>query len=152
MLPQTRPTGRTLLVVLAWTAAELIRYSYYAFQLTVSDGSVISFSQMARWKQCSERVLKYFAPAKWLRYSGFLVLYPLGITGEVLTMWMAIHEFGQSHYYKHWPTPMPNKMNFEVDLRFVYQLTLLAYIPGSVHMYSHMLKQRRKALAKAKAQ
>lgn len=85
---------------------------------------------------------------KYLRYSGFLVLYPIGILGECLCMWQAVQLFNKSEHFKHWPYPMPNRANFELSLKTFYMVMLLAYIPGGAHMYTHMLTQRKKALSR----
>jgi very-long-chain (3R)-3-hydroxyacyl-CoA dehydratase len=51
----------------AWSVTEVIRYSYFVFNLR---GSVPDF-------------------LTWLRYNTFYVLYPLGITSEVALVWKA---------------------------------------------------------------
>ncbi|EZG65033.1 putative protein tyrosine phosphatase [Gregarina niphandrodes] len=124
LLPVTHLMASTALVITAWTLSEFCRYPFYIFQLIRKD-------------------VPYCL--KWLRYSAFLVLYPLGILGEVLTMVKAVDLFKTSKF-EHWPVPMPNRMNFELNLSYVYMWVLLLYVPGSVHMYSHMCLQRKKAL------
>lgn len=51
-----------------------------------------------------------------------------------------------SSVFAHYPFPMPNKLNFEMSLYWSYLVLLGLYIPGSVQLYSHMLKQRRRYL------
>jgi len=41
---------------------------------------------------------------------------------------------------------MPNKLNFGFDYYYMSIVALLAYIPGSPGMYTHMIRQRKKAL------
>lgn len=48
--------------------------------------------------------------------------------------------------FAHYPYPMPNVLNFEANLYFIYIAVLLAYIPGSFLLYNHMLQQRKKNL------
>lgn len=56
------------LMVLAWTFSEIVRYPY--LMISTADS----------------------APAwlTWLRYSAFLVLYPIGFYGEMRCIWDAI--------------------------------------------------------------
>ena len=56
------------LCVIPWSIAEVIRYSFY---LLKEFGIEI-------------RLLT------WLRYSAFIVLYPFGVAGELLTIWSAL--------------------------------------------------------------
>ncbi|KAJ4410299.1 hypothetical protein N0V85_003978 [Neurospora sp. IMI 360204] len=91
----------------AWSTTEVIRYSYFAL------------------KQVE------FVPYSlhWLRYSAFLLLYPMGISSEVAMIIKAL--VGPADKLATW---------------YPYALgaVLLSYIPGSVVLYSHMLSQRRK--------
>uniref|UniRef100_A0A0E0P6L1 Very-long-chain (3R)-3-hydroxyacyl-CoA dehydratase n=1 Tax=Oryza rufipogon TaxID=4529 RepID=A0A0E0P6L1_ORYRU len=79
-----------------------------------------------------------FAPSwlLWLRYSTFMVLYPTGISSEASEKYCL---------------RMPNKWNFSFDFFYASILSLAVYVPGSPHMFTYMLAQRKKALAKAKA-
>ncbi|GFS39554.1 protein-tyrosine phosphatase-like, PTPLA [Actinidia rufa] len=45
---------------------------------------------------------------------------------------------------------MPNKWNFSFDYFYFAILVLGIYVPGSPHMYTYMLGQRKKALTKSK--
>ncbi|OEH75158.1 protein tyrosine phosphatase-like domain-containing protein [Cyclospora cayetanensis] len=83
---------------------------------------------------------------KWLRYSGFTVLYPIGIASEVVCMCSSLSVLRSSPAFAQFPTPMPNKLNFQLSLYWAYIILLCLYVPGSVQLYNHMLKQRRKYL------
>eukprot|EP01056_Protomagalhaensia_sp_Gyna25_P003281 Protomagalhaensia_sp_Gyna_25__3280@NODE_297_length_4017_cov_72_141780_g229_i0_p2_GENE_NODE_297_length_4017_cov_72_141780_g229_i0NODE_297_length_4017_cov_72_141780_g229_i0_p2_ORF_typecomplete_len229_score22_89PTPLA/PF04387_14/1e02PTPLA/PF04387_14/6_5e52_NODE_297_length_4017_cov_72_141780_g229_i0151837 len=126
LVEETHGYASTYAVCAAWSLAEIIRYLYYVLQLVSPE---VPFAM------------------KWLRYSAFMVLYPVGIVGEMVCMFMALKPLAQ---FAKWPTPMPNMLNFEVSLKFVYQLVLCLYLPGGVHMYTHMLKQRKRMLYKTK--
>ncbi|CAG5018145.1 unnamed protein product [Parnassius apollo] len=66
------------LCILAWSITEIIRYAYYALNLiNVVPQSLI-----------------------FLRYSTFLVLYPLGITGELLCMYHSLDEIAEKKLNK----------------------------------------------------
>lgn len=73
-------------------------------------------------------------PLFWLRYSLFAVLYPSGITGELLQVVKAL----------------PQLRHISLALWYMAALALLLYIPGSPFMYMHMLRQRKGAFAKRK--
>eukprot|EP01053_Blabericola_migrator_P002648 Blabericola_migrator_1__2647@NODE_1750_length_3862_cov_96_765481_g1127_i0_p3_GENE_NODE_1750_length_3862_cov_96_765481_g1127_i0NODE_1750_length_3862_cov_96_765481_g1127_i0_p3_ORF_typecomplete_len172_score20_55PTPLA/PF04387_14/1_9e49Monooxygenase_B/PF04744_12/0_049_NODE_1750_length_3862_cov_96_765481_g1127_i0145660 len=117
----------TYVVCAAWALSEMIRYPFYLLQLVSKDVPMA---------------------VKWMRYSAFLVLYPIGIAGEMICMGKALRVFGAHVEFQRWPTPMPNRMNFEMSLKFVYQVVLLGYVPGGYHMYTHMMVQRKRALDK----
>jgi very-long-chain (3R)-3-hydroxyacyl-CoA dehydratase len=120
-------------MLLAWSATEVVRYSYFVFNL---NGSVPGILQ-------------------WLRYNGFFVLYPLGISSEMFLVYLSI-------------VPASKR-----DVRLGYGLYAILglYIPGessrlialpvSAHayptlgayiLYTHMMTQRRRVMrGKAKA-
>ncbi|KAL2017130.1 hypothetical protein VTK56DRAFT_2552 [Thermocarpiscus australiensis] len=97
----------------AWSMTEVIRYSYFALK---------QVEAVPGWLH-------------WLRYSAFLVLYPVGISSEVAMTLQAL--LGPAAGLASW---------------YPYALgaVLLSYIPGSVTLYSHMLKQRKKYLGVGK--
>jgi len=71
------------------------------------------------------------------------VLYPMGITGEVLTIWGALPIIQATRPYT-WV--MPNAWNFPFDYYYFCLLALASYIPGSPKLYGYMLDARRKVL------
>ena len=108
----TNPLYATML--LAWSTTEVIRYSYFALSLA-------GFERPAFTR---------------LRYSTFLVLYPLGIASECGMILAATVYAEDAH-------PL---------LPAAFYAILALYVPGSYVMYTHMLKQRRKVLARLKAE
>ncbi|KAJ5748713.1 uncharacterized protein N7511_010409, partial [Penicillium nucicola] len=106
---QTAPSIAYPAMILAWAAADAIRYSYFAVVLA-----------------------GYPAPRalKWLRYSLFIILYPIGISSE----W--------------WLMLQATRNTENMPLAALYAFFLGLYLPGSVMMYSYMLKQRTKVLAR----
>ncbi|CAB4067218.1 HACD [Lepeophtheirus salmonis] len=58
------------LLLFAWTTTEIIRYSFYALNLLGTHSQMVTY----------------------LRYTLFIVLYPIGITGELLSMYYALPE------------------------------------------------------------
>eukprot|EP00835_Amoeboradix_gromovi_P002768 NODE_163_length_16507_cov_1.031814.p10 type:complete len:201 gc:universal NODE_163_length_16507_cov_1.031814:4062-3460(-) len=97
-----------LILVSAWSVAEVIRYSFYAFK----EIGYIPY------------------PLLWVRYTGFIVLYPVGVAMEVFTLYMVTL---QNHSFN-----------------FILYIIMACYIPGLFVLYTHMLKQRSKALHKEK--
>ncbi|CAH2004229.1 unnamed protein product [Acanthoscelides obtectus] len=120
-----RDTVGMPMALLAWSVAEIIRYSTYAFTLL---GGV-----------------PYFL--KWLRYSTFIVLYPIGVTGEQLCMYAAQKEVGEKQLFSY---SLPNSLNFIFSYQYFLILVMLTYIPFFPQLYLHMFSQRRKALGDGK--
>ncbi|XP_066144091.1 very-long-chain (3R)-3-hydroxyacyl-CoA dehydratase hpo-8 [Euwallacea fornicatus] len=113
------------LALIAWSITEIIRYSNYTLNL-------INYVPY---------VLKY------LRYTTFIVLYPIGITGELLCIWAAQGEVGKGFLYS---IDMPNKYNFAFNYQHVLWFLMLLYIPLFPQLYMHMFNQRKKALGSLK--
>jgi very-long-chain (3R)-3-hydroxyacyl-CoA dehydratase len=69
MFPAIHTHGSYTTMIIAWCIAELVRYSFYAFNLaTGSVPSVIS----------------------WARYNFFLVLYPMGVSSELMMIYQSL--------------------------------------------------------------
>ncbi|GKV01027.1 hypothetical protein SLEP1_g13627 [Rubroshorea leprosula] len=105
----------------AWSLSEVIRYSHYALSILSSCPSWLSY----------------------LRYTAFIVLYPIGIApGEIWLMYQAL--------------PFVKKKNLFVDffgnLPFSYydfiRVLLLIYPFLWLKLYLHLFKQRRSKLSK----
>lgn len=111
-----------LLFVIAWTITEIIRYSFYTFSLL--------------------NHLPYLI--KWARYTLFIVLYPMGVSGELLTIYAALPFVRQAGLYS---ISLPNKYNFSFDYYAFLILIMISYIPLFPQLYFHMIHQRRKILS-----
>ncbi|KAK4761443.1 hypothetical protein SAY87_029327 [Trapa incisa] len=124
--PQAQSHVLVSSLVISWSITEIIRYSFFGLKETLG-----------------------FAPSwlLWLRYSTFLLLYPTGITSEVGLIYTALPYIMNSEKYC---IRMPNTWNFSFDYYYAAILALGIYVPGSPHMYSYMLGQRKRALSKAK--
>lgn len=95
-------------LLVAWSVVELIRYPYYLLK--------IGEFQVPGW-------------LNWLRYSAFLVLYPLGLVTEPVVVYKSLAYIDNWFHY------------------YFFTLGLGMYIPGMYILYSYMLKQRRKMLS-----
>jgi hypothetical protein len=60
------------------------------------------------------------------RYTFFLVLYPMGVTGELLTIYAALPYVQKTGLYS---VTLPNKYNFSFDYYTFLILTMVSYIP-----------------------
>ncbi|KAL8451924.1 hypothetical protein Emag_002576 [Eimeria magna] len=136
-VPASRDNIALVTCVAAWSFAELLRFPFFAIQQLL---------QLIDFVRKDATPLEVPVLLKWLRYSGFTVLYPIGITSEVICMCSSLPTLRDSAAFAHYPKPMPNAFNFEVSLYWSYLVLLGLYIPGSVQLYGHMLKQRRKYL------
>ncbi|XP_065357293.1 very-long-chain (3R)-3-hydroxyacyl-CoA dehydratase hpo-8 [Calliphora vicina] len=123
------PTGKVSpglpIALLAWSVTEIIRYGYYAFNIVKFVPHFLVF----------------------LRYTTFIALYPIGVTGELLCFWWA-----QSYAKNNpslWSIEMPNIYNATFSYYVLLWIVMLLYIPLFPQMYLHMFAQRRKILGGA---
>uniref|UniRef100_A0A8C7Y7K1 Very-long-chain (3R)-3-hydroxyacyl-CoA dehydratase n=1 Tax=Oryzias sinensis TaxID=183150 RepID=A0A8C7Y7K1_9TELE len=93
-----------ILFLVVWTVTEITRYSYYTFKLL--------------------NHLPYFV--KWARYNFFIVLYPLGVIGELLSIYAALPFVRRSGMYS---MRLPNKYNVSFDYYYCLIIVMLSYIP-----------------------
>ncbi|KAI2662300.1 Very-long-chain (3R)-3-hydroxyacyl-CoA dehydratase 1 [Labeo rohita] len=110
-----------ILFVVVWTITEITRYSFYTFNLL--------------------NHLPYFI--KWARYNLFIVMYPLGVIGELLTIHAALPYVRRSGMYS---LRLPNKYNVSFDYYYFLIIVMLSYIPLFPQLFFHMLRQRRRVL------
>jgi len=102
---QALPAGFQLNIatlMLAWATTEVIRYAYYGFKL-------------------SSRPCPY--ALEWLRYTTFLVLYPLGVASELAMLWLAYPQISRYSWCS----------LYDKDLR------RLVCTSCQVHMYTYLL-------------
>jgi hypothetical protein len=64
------------------------------------------------------------------RYTFFTVLYPLGVTGELLCLYAAQSYVANK---KLWSLEMPNKLNVTFSYHYFLLFTMLLYIPRKFH-------------------
>ncbi|VDM43937.1 unnamed protein product [Toxocara canis] len=121
--PQARSSIGVPMLLLAWSITEVVRYSFYAFSL-------------------SEAAPKLLV---WMRYTFFIVLYPMGASGELLTIFAALPEVAAK---KHFTIEMPNAANIAFSFWWYLVMLILFYIPGFPQMYFYMFGQRKKVLSR----
>ena len=115
--PAVSATWHCGMMAISWSLVEVPRYAFYLNGLL---------------KKEKEDVLY---PIFWLRYSLFAVLYPTGITGEILTMVASLSD----------PT---FALAVGGIMPLVVKLNLGLYVPGSPFMYMNMVKNRKGAFKK----
>lgn len=96
-------------MLLAWSTTEVIRYAFFALTLAGAEPAAL----------------------KWLRYSGFFVLYPVGISSELWELFLALGEARAAN---------------DVPASMVIAAVMATYLPGAPKLYGHMMRQRRKVL------
>lgn len=124
LLPPARLSIGFLLLLVAWTVTEMIRYSLYAIQLVTTPPHLLT----------------------WLRYTFFIVAYPVGVTGELLVSLAGLGHASQSGVLS---VQLPNKLNATFSFPLVIVAIMLLYIPLFPPMYLHMFAQRKKVLGGA---
>lgn len=112
-------------VLIPWATTEIIRFSLYFLQ----SGNI-----------APPKALQY------LRYSWFIVIYPLGVSMEWMCVWDA------------WPVisaccprvfsvEMPNAWNFAFDYQwFLKYIVSVSYVLVFPMLYSHLWRQRQNKL------
>jgi len=63
------------------------------------------------------------------RYTLFIVLYPIGVSGELLAIYAAFPYVKENNLFT---LHMPNMLNFAFDCRVVLVGAMLMYIPGNL--------------------
>ena len=120
-VPLSRSSPGLSFMLLAWSVTEIIRYSYYFFNLLGVNIGILT----------------------WLRYTLFIILYPLGVSGE---MWCYYDSLSALKTSKIMTLEMPNPFNFTFSPYVVTIMILLGYIPGFPPLYFHMFALRKKVL------
>ena len=111
-----------LLLCFAWPISEIVRYPFYILN---SLGKIIN----------NDNLIPYFL--LWARYSFFIVLYPIGVSGEILTIL-----FSKPELVKY--------SSKNININYIIYGIISLYIPGLFILYSHLLKQRTKSLYRIK--
>lgn len=101
----------TVMVSAAWGLTEVIRYAYYRQNMRGAN-------------------LGYL---EWARYSLFIILYPLGVTGEFMIMYTFIHEQGIG-------------LN---AITIAFSVIAVLYAVFFPRLYGYMWSQRKKKLAES---
>jgi very-long-chain (3R)-3-hydroxyacyl-CoA dehydratase len=110
---------------IAWGITEVVRYLFYFFKLLTP-------------KSGPPKLLV------WLRYSLFLVLYPLGVASELALAHASIGPLGKSKNLD--VLQMPNALNISLHGPTLMRVFMSCYMPVWPLLFSYMLNQRGKVL------
>ena len=108
----------------AWGVTEVVRYSYFVMKLI--------------WPKADGRGAELLTR---LRYSTFIVLYPLGVASELVLVYRA---FDAIKALRPYCIDLPNAFNFAFDYPTAAKLTAASYVIFFPKLYGHMFKQRLK--------
>jgi len=120
-IPSSHTSIGVPMLLIAWSITEVIRYSFYALGLIKSVPYILT----------------------WMRYTFFIVLYVVGASGELFTMYSSLPEIAEK---KHFTFEMPNLANISFSFYWYLVILMLTYIPGFPQMYLYMFSQRAKVL------
>lgn len=120
------PCGLGAILSGTWAAGEIVRYAFYAAGIA----------------SCSPGWLL------WMRYSLFLVLYPIGMVTEWLIYYSTLPEVDMAALHA---IRMPNAWNFAFDFSVWNRIVLLSYFYFAPYMYFYMVRQRRKKIGPAES-
>ncbi|NXX26461.1 HACD1 dehydratase, partial [Nicator chloris] len=77
------------------------------------------------------------------RYNFFIILYPAGVAGELLTIYAALPYVKKTGMFS---LRLPNKYNVSFDYYYFLIIVMFSYVPLFPQLYFHMLRQRRRVL------
>ncbi|XP_064652270.1 very-long-chain (3R)-3-hydroxyacyl-CoA dehydratase 2-like [Lineus longissimus] len=109
------------MLLFAWTVTEIVRYSFYVTSLLGG----VPYALL------------------WVRYTFFLVLYPIGVSGELLCIYGSLPYVKKSNLYSY---DLPNKYNISFSYYIFLWVIMFSYIPIFPQLFGHMLKQRKKII------
>ena len=115
-MPELHTQPSIAVFTLSWAMTEVVRYSWYATHLLSKPQPMHT----------------------WLRYSTFILLYPIGTAGELF------------FYYAAWPALSRVHIAAHATLGSILMYVVFpAYVPGLPFLYLHMFQQRSKALRRS---
>ncbi|XP_060068147.1 very-long-chain (3R)-3-hydroxyacyl-CoA dehydratase 2-like [Ylistrum balloti] len=123
-VPQVQTTVGVFMFIFAWTITEIVRYSFYFSGLV----GMIPYA------------------LQWCRYTFFLVLYPFGVTGELLTIYASLPYVKERGLYS---VALPNSFNMSFSYYYFLICTMFVYIPIFPQLFMHMIAQRKKVIGGA---
>ena len=110
-------------MVLAWSVTEIIRYAYYVVGVLGMKFGVLT----------------------WLRYTLFIILYPLGAGSELCCIYKAYPDLA---IFKPYDIELPNIYNITFRFQYLVLLVVLSYVPGFSTLYLYMFAQRKFVLGR----
>lgn len=122
--PRIQVMPVVFILFLVWASVELIRYPYYIGSLMNKEISLLT----------------------WLRYTVWIVLYPLGFLCEGTVLLRSVPFFEET---KQFTVQLPNPWNFTFDMVAFMKIYMgFVLLPGIYLVMKHMTKLRAKKLQK----
>lgn len=114
------------MILIAWPIAEFTRYIYYALNLMKLNlmKEKITWSltrSITRWS------ITWLPQIIWARYSFFIVLYPMGASGELLILYKLMQILRESE--NQFKFSLPNPLNISVYGDVMILVVMLTYVP-----------------------
>ena len=128
-VPEAQQSWPFVAMAAAWAAGEVPRYSFYVAGLLAPSKEAVPYA------------------LRWLRYSLFIVLYPVGIAGEIGSLVYCLKTMRESALELGLVVRMPNRWNFAYDHYVLLLLLFPLYVPGSIFMIGNMLRSRKRELS-----
>lgn len=133
-----------MLFVLSWSVTEVMRYSFYSFSLL---NRVPHFLLWCRYFFCKFFLGDYRIFVRnqrvHFRYSLFIVLYPIGVTGELLTVINSLTGIRERKIYT---VELPNQANISFSYYYALCVFMLLYLPSKIFILKNsfnLVKIRR---------
>jgi len=119
--PESRDQMGVPLICIAWCVTEIIRYTFYMGTIAKTIPFLLQYA----------------------RYTLFIVLYPMGVCGELLCIYHALPAVKERRILS---VALPNAFN--VSFNYYYALIVIgfSYLPLFPKLYCHMLALRKKVL------
>jgi very-long-chain (3R)-3-hydroxyacyl-CoA dehydratase len=120
-IPEIKASIPAGAMLMAWALSEIIRYPWYAAQLKGTCPFWLT----------------------WLRYTMFIPLYPIGVLGEILSIYNALPVIEGKGMYS---IRLPNAWNFGFDYAVFMKIVLALYPFLWWQLYAMLLAARSKRL------
>jgi very-long-chain (3R)-3-hydroxyacyl-CoA dehydratase len=128
-IPDLHSSLFSTVLLLVWCLSEVIRYPWYAFS-ALSSGPPFAIT--------------------WLRYTAFIILYPIGVLCEMTLIYLALPILETR--YQGRSIRLPNAFNFAFDYAIFCRILLAVYLGPWWFLYSSLLRMRRKKIGGTKAE
>lgn len=122
-VPEAQTCRGFPLLLLAFSTVEIIRYPFYGLSVLGIQSYIVT----------------------WLRYTAFIILYPMGAGGELVCYFNSLARVKSTGLHS---VQLPNSYNITFNFYYVLLAIMILYIPMFPVMYSHMFVQRKKFFAK----
>ncbi|CAH1106035.1 unnamed protein product [Psylliodes chrysocephalus] len=120
--PRIQAMPVTFYLFLTWSAIEIIRYPFYMSQLYKKENKILT----------------------WIRYTAWIVLYPIGFACESVVLFRNLIFVEQSGK---WSLFLPNSLNFTFHFATFLRIYLLfVMIPAMYTLMKHMYRARQQKL------